>query len=118
MIMRAPMPGPSRPINRETLRRIARLFAPYKAQLIWIALAVLVSAALGLASPFFLQTIVNQGLLGRNMGVVTRYTLYTLAATLGGTACSLGYGYLSTVVGQRIMRDLRNRPYDHLQAVS
>jgi ATP-binding cassette subfamily B protein len=118
MMMRGPMPGPSRPINRETLRRIARLFAPYLAQLIWIAFAVLVSAALGLASPFFLQTIVNQGLLGRDLGVVTRYTLYTLAATLGGTGCALGYGYLSTVVGQQIMRDLRNQLYDHLQGMS
>src|SRR2546428_11929526 len=95
MIMRGPMPGPSRPINRETLVRITRLFAPYKAQLAWIGLAVLASAALGLASPFFLQTIVNQGLLGRDIGVVTRYTLYTLAATLGGTPFRLGHRYLS-----------------------
>ena len=117
-MMRGPMPGPTRPLKRETLRRVARTFAPYKAEVVGTSLAVLASAGLGLLSPFFLRTIVNQGLLGRDMGVVTRYTLYTLAATLGGTALGLGYAYLSTVVGQRIMRDLRNELYDHLQGMS
>src|SRR5205807_1036668 len=109
-----PAQGPKRPIERETLKRIARTFAPYRLKVAWTALAVLASAGLGLLSPFFLQTIVNHGLLRHDMGVVNRYTLYTLAATLGSVACALGYGYLSTVVGQRIMRDLRNRLYDHL----
>jgi ATP-binding cassette subfamily B protein len=118
MMMRGPLPGPARPIPRKTLLRIARTFAPYKAPIVGTTLAVLVSAGLGLLSPFFLRTIVNQGLLGHDMGVVTRYTLYTLAATLGGAACGLGYGYLSTVVGQRIMRDLRDDLYDHLQGMS
>lgn len=118
MVMMMGPPRPPRPIKRETLARVARAFAPYKAEVIWTALAVLVSAGLGLLSPFFLQTIVNQGLLGRDLGVVTRYSIYTLAATLGGTACALGYGYLSTMVGQRIMRDLRNQLYDHLLGMS
>jgi ATP-binding cassette subfamily B protein len=117
-MMRGPMIVPTRPIRRETLLRIARTFAPYKAQLFWTALAVLVSAGLGLLSPFFLRIIVNQGLIGRDLGVVTRYSIFTLAATLVGTSCGLGYAYLSTVVGQRIMRDLRNRLYDHLQGMS
>src|SRR5437868_13204723 len=118
MMMRGPLLGPARPIQRGMLLRIARTFAPYKPQIIGTTLAVLASAGLGLLSPFFLRTIVNEGLLGQNMGVVTRYTLFTLAATLGATALGLGYGYLSTVVGQRIMRDLRNELYDHLQGMS
>src|SRR6266571_6633026 len=118
IMMRGPVPGPSKPRNPETLPRIVRTFAPYRAQTLWTGLAVLASAGLGLLSPFFLRTIVNRGLLGRDMGVVTRYTLYTLAATLGSIALGLGYGYLSVVVGQRIMRDLRNQLYDHLQGMS
>ena len=49
---------------------------------------------------------------------MTRYTVYTLLATIFGTALALGYGYLSILVGQRIMRDLRNQLYDHLQGMS
>ena len=52
------------------------------------------------------------------MGVITRYTLYTIVATRRRDGAALGYSYLSTVVGQRIMRDLRNQLYDHLQGMS
>ena len=110
--------GPKKPITKETVRRVVGTFAPYKPRLFWIALAVLIAAALGLLSPFFLRIIVNQGLAAKNLGVVTNFTLYSLLALFCATGLSLGYSYLSTVVGQRIMRDLRNQLYDHLQGMS
>lgn len=118
MMLRGPAGPPPKPVSPETLRRIGRLFLPYRGQLALVGLAVLVSSGLGVLSPFFLRVIVNQGLLGHDLGVVTRYALYILAATLLASACSLVYGYLSTLVGQRIMRDLRNQLYAHLQGMS
>ena len=121
MSMRPMGPGPDRsrkPLKPETPKRVIRSFGPYKPQIVWTALAVLASAALGLLPPFFLRTIVNEGLIGQRLPVVTLYTLLTLGATLGSTGFALVYGYLSVVVGQRIMRDLRNQLYDHLQGMS
>jgi ATP-binding cassette subfamily B protein len=117
MMMQRPV-GPSRKISRETLRRIARSFTPYKGQVILIAAIVVLSAGLGLIPPFLLRTLINDGLGGKDLGLVTLYTVFTLLATIGGTAGSLTYSYLSTVVGQRIMRDLRNSLFDHLQGMS
>ncbi|HZT41853.1 MAG TPA: ABC transporter ATP-binding protein [Chthonomonadaceae bacterium] len=117
-LMRGPVQQPSRPISKATLRRVMSTFRPYKPQVVLIIVAVLASASFGLLSPFFLQTIINKGLLAGSLGVVTRFTLYTLVATLGATVFSLGYSYLSVVVGQHIMRDLRNQLYDHLQGMS
>ena len=111
-------PDRKKPIKKETLLRVARSFAPYKPQVILIILSVLTSAALGLLSPFFLLKIVNEGLIAQRLDVVTRYTLFTLLATLFGTVLALGYGFLSIQVGQRIMRDLRNQLYAHLQGMS
>lgn len=110
--------SPKKPIKPETIKRVVASFRPYKPQVVWIAVAVLLSAALGLLSPFFLRIIVNQGLIALNLGVVTHYTLYTLVATIAATGFALAYGYLSILVGQRIMRDLRNQLYDHLQGMS
>ncbi len=118
MAMRGPIPGPKRPIKKETLGRVARSFLPYKPQVALTVGAVLVSAAFGLLSPFFLKITINEGLLAQRLDVVTRYTAYTLVVTILGTALALGYGYLSILVGQRIMRDLRNQLYDHLQGMS
>lgn len=109
---------PRKPLNKETPRRVLRTFLPYKLELVWVALAVLVSVTLGLMSPFFLKIIVNQGLEAHHLDVVTRYTVYTLLATIGGTVFGLAYSYLSIDIGQRIMRDIRNQLYSHLQAMS
>ena len=116
--MRSMGGAPPRAIKKTTLGRIGRTFIPYRKEMTWTALAVLVSAALGLLSPFFLRIIVNDGLVARRLDVVTKFTVWTLLATIFATVFSLGYSYLSIVVGQRIMRDLRNELYDHVQGMS
>lgn len=120
-----PRPSPSsnpnsdkKPIARGTLKRVASTFAPYSWQLSGIAVLVLLSAALGLLTPFYLRSLIDDGLLKGNFGLITHYSLLTLLVTLVSTALALGYGFLSLEVGQRIMRDLRNRLYDHLQGMS
>jgi ATP-binding cassette subfamily B protein len=110
--------APQKPPRPETVQRVVAAFKPYTRDLIGIALAVLVSAALGLMPPYFLRIIVDDGLQQNRLGIVTTYSLYTLLATLGSTGIALFYGYLSVVVGQRIMRDLRARLFDHLQGMS
>ena len=110
--------GEKKPLKPDTLRRVALTFVPYRSTVAAIAIAVFASAALGLFSPFLLRAIINRGLLGHDMALVTRDTALTLAATLGATALALLYGYWSVLVGQRIMRDLRNRLYDHLQGMA
>ena len=108
---------PPRPLRPGTLRRIGHLFRPYLFQVICTTVAVLASVVLGLLSPFYLQIIINRGLLGHDMDVVSRYSFYTLLATVAGALCSLGFSYLGVVVGQQIMRDLRNTLYRHLQGM-
>ncbi len=111
-------PPAGRKVSRVTLKRIAGTFTPYRREVAITALAVLASALLGLAPPFLLRVIINNGLLLRNMHVISMYTLLTIAATLGSTGFSLAYSYFANVVGQDIMRDLRNQLFDHLQGMS
>ena len=100
------------------MRRVVALFGTYKPHLAGIFVLVLGSAGIGLLAPFYLRSLINEGLLRKNLGIVTHYTLLTLVVTLGAALLSLGYGYLSLLVGQHLMRDLRNRLNDHLQGMS
>jgi len=119
MMMRGgPPPGPKKPLKADTVRRVVQTFRPYRLEVAGITIAVLLAAGLGLLPPFLLRAIINRGLLARDIGLVTRDTLLTLGATLAATAFSLLYGYWSILVGQRIMRDLRNQLYDHLQGMA
>lgn len=104
--------------NGATLRRVIAAFRPYRPQVALVLAAVLVSSLVGLLPPFYLRIIVDRGLVARDIGLVTHYTLLTLAAVVTATGLSLWYGYLSVVVGQNIMRDLRARLFAHLQRMS
>jgi ATP-binding cassette subfamily B protein len=110
--------GKPKKVSRETFIRVVGLFKPYGLQVWQTVGLVLISAAVGLLPPFFLQTIINQGLLKKDFGVVTRMSLETLLAVVVATGTALGFGYVSTLIGQRIMRDLRNDLYGHLQGMS
>jgi ATP-binding cassette subfamily B protein len=110
--------GPPRKLKKATVGRVFHLFLPYKPQSALTVLFVLMSAGLGLLSPFFLEHLINDGLIKHDMSVVTRFTIYSLLAVLGSTGLNLVFGYLSVVVGQKIMRDLRQGLYEHLQGMS
>ena len=110
--------GPPKKVKPETPKRVLAAFLPYKADLSLIAFAVLASAGLGLLPPYLLRGIIDRGLQGNNLPLIARYSLWTLLATLASTGFALWYGYLSVVVGQRIMRDLRARLFTHLQGMS
>lgn len=110
--------GTPKKVNRATVKRIAKSFVPYRPQVALICVLVIASALIGLANPFLLQNLVNNGLLKRDMDVVRLDSLLTLAATLSSTALSIGFGYLSVLVGQKIMQDLRNQLFRHLQGMS
>jgi ABC-type bacteriocin/lantibiotic exporter with double-glycine peptidase domain len=73
---------PRKPIPRATVRRVARTFGTYRWHLAGIALLVLLSAGLGLLSPIYLQTLINEGHLKRNLSIVTHYTLLSLLVTV------------------------------------
>jgi len=109
--------GPPKKLDRATFARVKGLFKPYTGQVVAIVVLVLISALVGLANPFLLQQLVNDGLLARNLSVVSRDSLLSLAATIVATGTGIGYAYGSVVVGQSIMRDLRHNLFIHLQAM-
>ena len=109
---------PARPLKKATLGRVVQSFIPYKPHLVMICVLVLASALIGLATPFLLRAIINDGLIKHDMHVVAVDSLLSLAATLGAVTLQVGFGYISILVGQRIMRDLRNSLFDHLQRMS
>jgi ATP-binding cassette subfamily B protein len=120
MAMHAARPGGSekKKLPPGTLKRVIGIFAPYRWQLLGIGLLVVAASGMGLFQPLFLRKLVDEGLLKSNFAVVTRYSCWTLLFTVLGTSLGLASGYFAMLVGQRLMRDLRNRLNTHLQGMS
>ncbi|RYG35521.1 ABC transporter ATP-binding protein [bacterium] len=106
--------GAPRKIDPRTARRVAALFLPYKGEISLILGLVLASALLGAVSPFLLQRLVDQGLRAGDYSVVVRDSLLSLVAALGSNGFGIAFGWVSVVMGQRIMRQLRDRLFGHL----
>lgn len=110
--------GPPKSVDRAILRRIVGLFKPYRGEVIKTLIAVMIGVLLGLVPPYFIQIIIDDGLQAKHLDTIARYSIFMIFAVLGGAAMTLLYGYWSVVVGQKIMCDLRNNLYTHLQSMS
>ncbi len=106
------------PVDKATMRRVLGLFGPYRRQVMMTILAVIVGVALGLVPPYCIQLIIDRGLLQKDLGTIITYSLVVVISVLAGASMTLLYGYWSVVVGQKIMCDLRNKLYLHLQSMS
>jgi ATP-binding cassette, subfamily B, bacterial len=108
--------------SKGTLRRVARLFRPYRARVTLIFGAVIVTSALGVATPLLSKAVFDDALFPKDGDQNLRllYVLVGLMILLPLIAGVIGIGqtYLTAVVGQDVMQDLRNRLYEHLQAMS
>ena len=100
------------------VRRVARLFKPYRGPVGLVFASILVTGALGVAPAFLTKAIINQALLPHDLHLLWQLVVLMIAIPLVSGAIGVGQTYLTTVVGQRVMQDLRNRLYEHLQAMS
>lgn len=110
--------NPTRKLSSGLIRRVAGLYAPHRSEVVVMLATVMVGVVLGLAPPFLLQKIIDEGLGARNLTVVTEYSILTIVLTLAGAGVTLLYGYQSVVIGQRIMCNLRRVLFTHLQGMS
>lgn len=117
MMQRGGPPG-NKKLNKANLKRVTALFQPHVGRLWFIGVLVIVTAAIGLAPPFLLERIVNDGLLKRDLNLVTQMSVLTMVALLASSLLGWWFGYLSVELGQRIMQDLRTKLFSHLQSMS
>ncbi|MBS1713427.1 MAG: ABC transporter ATP-binding protein [Armatimonadetes bacterium] len=104
-------------VDPATLRRVVGLFRPYKRRVVLTLLTVLVGVLLGLLPPLFLKVLFDDGIIARDMGVVALFSVLSIVANLVAAGVTLLYGYLSVVIGQEIMCDLRHGLFEHLQGM-
>ncbi|WP_433520704.1 ABC transporter ATP-binding protein [Nocardia pseudovaccinii] len=97
------------------LRRIVRLFRPYRARLALVAALVGLSSLVALASPFMLRGILDDALPHGRTGLLTALAAGMVAVAVLTSIFGVLQTYISTAVGQEVMHDLRSAVYAQLQ---
>jgi ATP-binding cassette subfamily B protein len=124
--MRAPAQEDDRPIRAKTVRRVVGTFKPYRRKVAWVGLAIVVTSGLGVVNPLLIKWIFDNGLFGNppnlcagqscpQLDVVYIGVALMIAIPIVTGVIGVGQTYLANWVGLRVMQDLRNALYSHLQ---
>src|ERR671936_533233 len=112
---------PERPadpaLRRATLRRIGRLFSPYKLRLSGVLLLIVVSAAVGVLPAFLLKRVL-EAIAENDTRALSFNAGGIIAIAVATGVLGLIQTLLSNQVGQRVMHDLRAAVFRHLQRLS
>ncbi len=100
------------------LRRIARLFVPYQLRLGLLLSLIVLGSILSVASPFLLREAINEGILKKNLTLLTWLVAGMIALAVINGVIGVAQTWISNQVGQRVMHDLRAAVFAHLQRMS
>src|SRR5579862_8362825 len=103
---------------RVPLRRVARLFRPYRWNLLFVAALVAASSLVSLVNPFLIREIIDVALPQGRTGLLSVLAVAMIVVAVANSSFGVSQTYVSTRVGQRIMHDLRTAVYTHLQRMS
>jgi ATP-binding cassette subfamily B protein len=103
---------------RVPLRRIVRLFRPYRWSLAFVGLLVGASSLVSLVNPFLIRAIIDVALPKGRVGLLLILAIGMVVVAVLNSSFSVSQTYVSTKVGQRVMHDLRTAVYSHLQRMS
>jgi ATP-binding cassette, subfamily B, bacterial len=106
------------PTRERDSKRILALFRPYRVRLTVVLVMIIVAAGVSMLSPFLLRRALDVGLFQHDNAVLTACVLGMIGVALFTNAASVWQTYLSNMVGQRVMHDLRAAVYQHLQRMS
>jgi ATP-binding cassette subfamily B protein len=116
----------SRPVDRATIRRVVDTFKPYRRKVGIVAVLIIITSALGIVNPLLIGKVFNNALFGYpagdcngeacpNLPLLYRYVALMIAVPIITSIIGIGQTYLANLVGLRVMQDLRNSLYSHLQ---
>ena len=97
------------------------IFRPYKAKVGVVGIAIILTSGLGVANPLLIRQVFDKGLrcaadaCHPDMHVVYVLVAFMVAIPIVTGTIGIGQTYLSNLVGLRVMQDLRDSLYRHLQ---
>ncbi|MES9523489.1 ABC transporter ATP-binding protein [Streptomyces capoamus] len=100
------------------VRRILRLFRPYRGRLAVVGLLVGASSLVSVATPFLLKETLDVAIPRGRTGLLSLLALGMILSAVLSSVFGVLQTLISTTVGQRVMHDLRTAVYGRLQRMS
>lgn len=107
-----------KPFNGQYFKRMLRYLVPYRKLMTWVVIVVLLNMLLSLSEPIILAYIIDKGIIDQNFTVIHVLGAVLLGIKLLGWLFSWLHTKWINHTGQRILFDLRQQLFNHLQTLS
>jgi ATP-binding cassette subfamily B protein len=98
-----------------TFRRILGFFSPYRGRLWVISALIVLTVSIGVVNPILLKLVIDNLLGPKDLGLLYLQCGLMIVLPIISSLIGVWQSFLSNVVGQRVMDDLRLALYSHLQ---
>ena len=98
-----------------TVRRIVDFARPYRRELTIFLLTVVAAAIISVATPLLFKAIIDDGVRGKDVGLVRTLALVVAGLAIVDAGLSLAQRWYSSRIGEGLIYDLRSRVFDHVQ---
>lgn len=100
------------------MRRLLRYARPYRGLVAGAVVLLFAEGGLQLVGPLLTRRVIDVALPARDLGTVATAALLYAASLVAQFGCTYGETVLTSLLGQRVMRDLRHELFAHLQRLS
>jgi ATP-binding cassette subfamily B protein len=105
-------------VTRQMLARIGHYFLPYWRQGTIVLITVAASAAIGLVPPLLIRSLIDAAIPNGDFSLLLVLTLGMVGAPIVAGLLGVFQNYFTAQISQRVMFDLRNDLYQHVQSLS
>ena len=102
-------------VTKELIFRILSYMKPYWFQFILVFVAILLSASVGLLPSIITGRIVDEALIGEDMALLIQLLLMAFVTLAVSQVIGVLESYINAWISQRIIFDMKNQMYQHLQ---
>ncbi|MCR5010466.1 MAG: ABC transporter ATP-binding protein/permease [Clostridia bacterium] len=102
-------------VSKQLIVRILSYLKPYWLQFIFVFIAILLSSVVGLFPSIITGRIVDQALVGKDMQLLIKLLILAFCTLAVSQIIGVIESYINSWISRRIIFDMKNQMYDHLQ---
>ena len=104
-------------ITKELIFRILKYLTPYWFQLLIVFAIIIISSVLGLLPSLITARIIDQAILGKDMELLIKLVFLAILTLFLSNVVGVLESYINSWVSQRIVYDMKNEMFRHLQTM-
>ena len=105
-----------RSVAKGTVRRIMGFASPYRREIVWFLVTLVLTSLLVVAQPLLFRRLIDEGIGASDSTVVTVSAILVLVAALVGAGLGLVGRWFSARIGEGLIFDLRTQVFRHVES--